>query len=136
MTWLLIFPFAFHRTPIIGDVTPDAVNWADVIVWGGCNLMPSTLQTFAGLDVPIQVTISTAFDDSNMSMQYTRDGGAWLPVISNESINLASVVNGTTLNFRFTGYSTIGKKIIVTITNATDGNTQLDTLTATQGNCL
>ena len=109
-----------------GDVTPNAVNWNDVAAPGGS----TNTQTITGINTAINLTISFtgyygtgAFNVyKNASQTSLADEGTpfTLSVSNNDQIY-------------FYGSSVSEQAISVTVTNASDGNTVLDTFTINTG---
>lgn len=103
-----------------GDVTPDAVNWGDVVTPS----LPSGNNgpvTISGIDQPI--TIEVTFD-AGLGLEYSTNNAVSFGPITNGTTLITN--NGDNLAFRmsdgddFTIYT-------VTIKNVTDNNTVLDT---------
>jgi len=97
------------------DVTPDAINWADI---GGVSPQSNAAQTFTGINTAIEITFS-----------YTGTGTPFITATKNGSVPFTSgdsVESGDTLSF---SVSTFGADATgtVTIVNASDSNTTLDT---------
>ena len=108
-----------------GDVTPNAVNWNDVAAPGGS----TNTVTITGINTAI-----------NLSISYTGYGVGAFNVYKNDSETslgdegspfTLSVSNNDEIYF----YAlTASEQIIsVTVTNASDGNTVLDTFTINTG---
>ena len=105
------------------DVTPNAVNWNDVA--GGS----TNTQTITGINTAINLTIS-----------FTGYGTGSFNVYKNDSeTSLADEGTPFTLSVSnndeiyFSGSPGEDQTISVTVTNASDGNTVLDTFTITAG---
>jgi len=112
------------RAVASADVTPNAVNWNDVAAPGGS----TNTQTITGINTAINLTISYtgygagAFNvyknDSEISL--TDDNPFTLSVSNNDQIYFYAVTSAE-------------QTISVTVTNASDGNTVLDTFTINTG---
>jgi len=108
------------RAVASADVTPNAVNWNNVAAPGGS----TNTQTITGINTAINLTISyTGYsvgtfnvykNDSEISL--TEDNPFTLSVSNNDEIY-------------FYAFSIEVTSISVTVTNASDGNTVLDTFT-------
>ena len=104
------------------DVTPNAVNWNDVA--GGS----TNTQTITGINTAINLTISfTGYATGSFNV-YKNDSETSL---ANEGSPFTLSVSNND-EIYFSGNPTDGT-ISVTVTNASDGNTVLDTFTITAG---
>ena len=108
-----------------GDVTPNAVNWTDVAAPGGS----TNTQTITGINTAI-----------NLSISFTGYGAGAFNVYKNDSeTSLADEGSPFTLSVSnndqiyFYAVSVGEQTISVTVTNASDGNTVLDTFTINTG---
>jgi len=109
------------------DVTPNAVNWADVT---SGNQATTSMQQFTGINQTITLSISwTAsgggqfFYSKNTTNTY--DTGTQVSLTS--SPTSLTISNGDYLGFRLNWVSTDNDVRNVTVTNTSDGNATLDT---------
>jgi len=109
-----------------GDVTPNAVNWNDVAAPGGS----TNTVTITGINTAIDLSISwTGYPGTGAFDVYKNDSSTSLA--DNGSPFTLSVSNNDEIYFYVSG-SAVGT-ISVTVTNASDGNTVLDTFTMNVG---
>lgn len=104
------------------DVTPDAVNWADI----GPGDSPQsnadqTLQNFDGT-----ITLEANWTGSGAFGGYSLNGGGYTIIANGGTVD---VTDGDTLNWRFTRTVVGTSTGTVTITNESDGSATLDTFT-------
>ena len=108
------------------DVTPNAVNWNDVAAPGGS----TNTVTITGINTAINLSISfTGYPGVGGFNVYKNDSETSL---ANEGSPFTlSVSNNDQIYF----YASTGmtQTISVTVTNASDGNTVLDTFTISTG---
>jgi hypothetical protein len=105
------------------DVTPNAVNWNDVTN-GSTNT-----QTITGISTAINLTISfTGYSNGSLNV-YKNDSETSLA--DEGSPFTLSVSNNDEIYF--SGSANSAQTISVTVTNASDGNTVLDTFTINTG---
>lgn len=103
----------------LGDVTPNAVNWADL---SGTSPQSNANQTINGCSGSI---VLSATNSSSGTLLYSLAGAAFTAYLSPFSVDAAA---GQTLRWQVT--SAIGTKVgTVTVTNDTDGGATLDTFT-------
>ena len=104
------------------DVTPDAVNWADI--GPGTTPQDNANQTISGIDTTIILEVN--FTGSGASLLYSVDNGTYTLLASGGQF---SVSNGQTVKFRFTRVASGTSSGTATVTNESDGSTTLDTFT-------
>lgn len=109
-----------------GDVTPNAVNWTDVAAPGGF----TNTQTITGINTTINLRIdSTGYGGTGAFDVYKNDSQTSL---ANEGTPFTlSVSNNDQIYFYAS--SSQEQTISVTVTNASDENTVLDTFTLNTG---
>lgn len=105
------------------DVTPDAVDWANISFAspGGSS---NANQTIAGVDVAILLQIT--WTNTGLTLTYDINDGAGVGLTSGDSFAISS---GQTLSFTATRAGPGSN--VVTITNLSDSSTILDTFTVT-----
>lgn len=109
-----------------GDVTPNAVNWNDVAAPGGS----TNTVTITGINTAIDLSISwTGYPGTGSFNVYKND--SLTPLADNDSPFTLSVSNNDEIYFDASG--SLVASISVTVTNASDGNTVLDTFTINVG---
>lgn len=109
-----------------GDVTPNAVDWDDVAAPGGS----TNTVTITGINTAIDLSISwTGYPGAGAFDVYKNDSSTSLA--DNGSPFTLSVSNNDEIYFYAS--STAVASISVTVTNASDGNTVLDTFTMNVG---
>jgi hypothetical protein len=109
-----------------GDVTPNAVDWDDVAAPGGS----TNTVTITGINTAIDLSISwTGYPGSGSFDVYKNDSSTSLA--DNDSPLTLSVSNNDEIYFEAFSYSFAS--ISVTVTNASDGDTVLDTFTINVG---
>lgn len=109
-----------------GDVTPNAVNWNDVAAPGGS----TNTVTITGINTAIDLSISwTGYPGTGAFDVYKNDSSTSLS--DNGSPFTLSVSNNDEIYFYVSGSAVAS--ISVTVTNASDGNTVLDTFTMNVG---
>ena len=103
-----------------GDVTPNAIAWADVI--GTLTIATSSTQTLSGITVPIMIRVN---HDGDVDITFTRsvNGGLRTAMVTGDTFTMN---NGDTLNFRSANSSGSSNFCSATIINVSDGNTTLD----------
>ena len=108
-----------------GDVTPNAVNWNDVAAPGGS----TNTVTITGINTAINLSISFTGYEIGAFNVYKNDSETSLA--DEGSPFTLSVSNNDQIYF----YASTGmtQTISVTVTNASDGNTVLDTFTISTG---
>jgi hypothetical protein len=108
------------------DVTPNAVNWNDVAAPGGS----TNTVTITGINTAINLSISwTGYPGTGAFNVYKNDSETSL--LDDGSPFTLSVSNNDEIYF--SAFSAAFGSISVTVTNASDGNTVLDTFTMTVG---
>lgn len=110
------------------DVTPNAVDWNDVSGGYGFPLSTNTV-TITGISTAINLTISWSGNESG-DFGISINGGSFVSLEDEGgSPQTLSISNNDTIRFQTSG---VGNKVIpVTVTNASDANTVLDTFTMT-----
>lgn len=109
-----------------GDVTPNAVNWNDVAAPGGS----TNTVTITGINTAINLSISwTGYPGTGAFNVYKNDSSTSLA--DNGSPFTLSVSNNDEIYF-YASSLDVGT-ISVTVTNASDGDTVLDTFTMNVG---
>ena len=109
-----------------GDVTPNAVNWMDVYIASGGS---TNTVTITGINTAINLSISFTGYEIGAFNVYKNDSETSLA--DEGSPFTLSVSNNDQIYF----YASTGmtQTISVTVTNASDGNTVLDTFTISTG---
>lgn len=97
------------------DVTPNAVNWADI---SGATPQSNANQTISGIDATISISLGKT---GSGILTYDLNGAGFTAYSG-----AFNVTNGQTLRFQLSGAGTSGT---VTVTNDSDGSTTLDTFT-------
>jgi len=110
------------------DVTPNAVNWADINVFG-VSTGTNANQTISGINQTITLSVEwTVVAGTLSSFSYRKNSGAYTTMVSGGTF---TVVNNDTVNFRVicpnTGYVELSD---ITVKNTSDGNAVLDTFIA------
>lgn len=108
-----------------GDVTPNAVNWNDVAAPGGS----TNTVTITGIDTAINLSISWTGYAIGQFNVYKNDSETSLA--DNDSPFTLSVSNNDEIYFY--AFTATAQSISMTVTNASDGNTVLDTFTMNTG---
>lgn len=104
-----------------GDVTPNAVNWANV---SGASPQANANQTVDGCSKSITLS---ATNSGSGALKYSLDGGAFTSYLSPFSVDAAA---GQTLRWQVV--AAIGSQSgTVTVKNDSDGGTTLDTFNYT-----
>ena len=121
-----------RRAVVANDVTPNAVNWVESI--SGSITSTSNQQTITGINTTITLRIQvTNTLECGEYAYYIKNSGSYVTVQDNcafPAITYAdvSVVSGDVLEFRLDGVGN-AQQAIFNITNLSDGNTLLDTVT-------
>jgi hypothetical protein len=128
------------------DVTPDAVNWANIlyIFEGRSETYSVNKQQITGItetitlsatwlsSPPPPIIIHYRVDSTNPAWSnggsYGGSTSGWTSIASGTAF---TVVNGDYVSFFCESDGVVGVSITITITNITDSNTVLDTFTAT-----
>ena len=108
-----------------GDVTPNAVNWNDVAAPGGS----TNTVTITGINTAINLSISWTGYDVGAFDVYKNDSVTSLG--DEGSPFTLSVSNNDEIYFY--AFTATAQSISMTVTNASDGNTVLDTFTMNTG---
>jgi hypothetical protein len=108
-----------------GDVTPNAVDWDDVAAPGGS----TNTVTITGINTAIDLSISWTGYGIGAFNVYKNDSETSLA--DNGSPFTLSVSNNDEIYFY--AFSISEQSISVTVTNASDGDTVLDTFTINTG---
>jgi hypothetical protein len=109
-------------SPIVTDVTPDPISW------GGTFDNESTDETFTGIDTAITIEVSAVNTSGTPTLEYRKNSGAWVAFTVGAPASV-SISSGDTLGFRVSGTNTDAASI--TVTNTSDGDAVLDTVTGT-----
>lgn len=104
------------------DATPTAVNWVDFNLY-------SQSRTLTGFNIPITLQFSAVNGTGAPTIQYRKNATAGWTTFTTASPATVVFSTGETLEFRTNG--TLGHSATITVTNVTDGNTVLDTVTGT-----
>lgn len=102
------------------DVTPDAVNWANI--GPGNEPQNNANQTFTGIDTTISIE---TFYTSGL-LYYSLNGGAFTFIGNGGGVD---VVNNDTLRFQMSNAAPGTVTGTVTVRNGSDGDVDLDTFT-------
>ena len=116
---------AFVASGASYDVTPDAVNWANVSVSSSSPATASNaIQTFTGIDAPI--TLEVTWTGTGV-IKYSKNGGAWTSIATGG----ITVSVGDTLAFQASRTGSAGTSSgTVTVKNLSESpDTTLDTWT-------
>jgi hypothetical protein len=113
------------RAVASADVTPNAVNWNDVSAPGGS----TNTVTITGINTAINLSISWTGYGVGAFNVYKNDSETSLA--DEGSPYTLSVSNNDEIYFYAT--TVVEQSISVTVTNASDGNTVLDTFTINTG---
>jgi len=109
------------------DVTPNAVNWADVTEG---NLATTTMQQFTGINQTITLSISWTESGGGVfyySKNTTNTYNTGTQVSLTSSPTSLTISNGDYLGFRVNWVFGDSDVRNVTVTNTSDGNATLDT---------
>lgn len=98
------------------DTTPNSVNWANV---SGATSASNANQTISG----IATTISLTWNQGGLETLYSKNGGSFVAGTG------VTVSNGDTLRFKVETEFEVSDSGTITVRNASDGNTVLDTFT-------
>lgn len=110
---------AFAALGAGADVTPNAVDWANV---SGASPQANANQTISGIDVSITISLSDSGGFSGF--EYRLDSGSYVTYSVPFSVN-----DGQTLNFRVPGLIPGTNAGTITVVNDSDASTTLDTFT-------
>ena len=108
-----------------GDVTPNAVNWMNVYQPGGS----TNTVTITGINTAINLSIS--FTGYSVGAFDVYKNGSSTSLADEGSPFTLSVSNNDQIYFY--AFTALMQTISVTVTNASDGNTVLDTFTIYTG---
>jgi hypothetical protein len=108
-------------TVVLPDVTPDT------IVWSNFNNTSSD-QTFTGINTPITIEVSATNTSGTPTLEYRKNGGAWIGFTVGAPASV-SISSGDSLGFQVSGTDT--DAALITVTNTSDGDAVLDTVTGT-----
>lgn len=103
------------------DVTPDAVNWANI--GPGTSPQSNANQTINGIDTTITLEINA---DSAGLFEYSLNSGSFTFIANGGQV---PVSNGDTLRWRVSPAAPGTVSGTITITNESDGSAVLDTFT-------
>lgn len=104
------------------DVTPDAVNWANV---SGASPQANANQTISGITSSISISLSLSGTSGEaIFLDYRINSGSYVTYSTPFSVS-----NGDTLNFRVSTISGGAGAGTVTVTNDSSGSATLDTFT-------
>lgn len=108
------------------DIIPDAVNWTDFS--SSANMMGGTNeQRITGIEQAINLEISWTETSPTGNVYYQKNNQTEVIMTTNPFI--ISVSNYDIL--RFKQFSTVVRSLVVTVKNASNANTVLDTFTYT-----
>ncbi len=105
------------------DVTPDAVDWADIF-FTAPGADTNADQTIQGISEPITLGFSESGGAPNTTFSYIKNSGS--PVTITFDSTTVSMSSGDTLHFGAAA-GTGGDNFTVSVRNETDGDTTLDT---------
>lgn len=114
---------AFAGMSAAPDVTPNAVNWANIT---GATSGSNANQTLSGTSVSITVSVSKSPAIDVGIIEYSLAGGAFTTY---SAPFVVDSVTGQTLRFQVSTDPGIPASATVTVTNNTDGSVTLDTFT-------
>jgi hypothetical protein len=120
-----VFSLAFvGLASAAGDVTPGALNWANItgVAPDGSNAN----QTISGIDVPIVLHLDLTVSAGTGTMKYDKNDGANVAFVDNDTVQVSA---GNTLSFTATYGSGAQFSGTVSVKNASDGMTELDSFT-------
>lgn len=107
-----------------GDVTPNAVNWADItsVIGVGSNANQTLAGVSSGILLHFDVTISTGTG----TLEYDVNDGTPVAFVDNDTLTW---LLGQTLSFTATQSGGIGFTGSVSVKNASAGMVELDSFT-------
>jgi hypothetical protein len=108
-----------------GDVTPDAVNWADI---SGTDFAANANQTISGISGSITISLSISGADDFETISYRINSGSYVGYTVPFSVS-----NGQTLNFAVAVLPSTTAGGTVTVRNDSSGSATLDTFTYSVG---
>jgi len=116
---------SFVNQGIAPDVTPNAVNWADVSDVGTAT---TTMQQFTGINQTITIAVDWGLDgDFYYSKNTTNSYDAATQVQIITSPQSITISNGDYLGFRLVQDGRLDNYNNVEVKNSSDGNATLDT---------
>lgn len=101
------------------DYAPAPVDW---LAFTGT----SETKTFTAFSRTTQLELSVVYNTGTPTVQYSKNGGAWT-TFTPGSPATPTIVNGDTMRFRVTGSG--NHTATITVTNVSDGNSTMDTVT-------
>ena len=111
-----------------GDVTPNAVNWANVV---GNEVCQSSMLQITGINttITLRLTYTGLGYDRRYSVQSTANFGTGTAIASNGTFTIS---NGQYLGFQNqVQYDDVNNVTSYTLTNVSDGNAVIDTFSLT-----
>lgn len=109
--------------PPPSDVTPNSVNWGNLSdLIGGQDA--NSNQTISGIDTTISLKYSRSGD--SITLKYRKNSGSYITLSPGSTF---TVSNGDTVNFQGETTNTSTRSGTITVINASDGDTTLDTFT-------
>lgn len=129
--WLLVLLTACGRTGFestvdaedVPDLMPDPIDWTDFT-----NV--STLQTITGTNREIELHLQASFGTGTPTLEYRVDIGTWLSLSPGAA---TSVMISPASNLQFRVGGAVGETGFFTVTNASTGDSLLDTVRGTVG---
>jgi len=118
-----------------GDVTPDAVNWGNLIAVGGAGsgYAANSEQAITGINSPIQLRATWTSSSSSPARGAWARNGVPLTDYLASPVSVNTSISGDVLSFMMTSLNTEGvgnyDTGTVTVTNESDGGASLDTFT-------
>ena len=115
----------FWPAPAGGDVTPDAVDWTDA--FGNAEDWVSTeYETVSGINTTISLSVSWVVTTGSFSLRYRIGVGAFVNLTTNPQT--ITVSNNDQILFQLLSVDPFTEsRADITVTNASDSNTILDT---------
>jgi microcystin-dependent protein len=110
-----------YPTVFVADVTPNNISWTN---FDGV----STDQTFSGINQTINVELSASYGTGTPTIEYRINSGSYIPFTPGSPATIP-INNGDTLGFKVDGAAS--ETATITVTNLSDSNTILDTVTGT-----
>jgi microcystin-dependent protein len=110
-----------YPTVFVADVTPNSISWVD---FNGA----STDKAFSGINQTINVELSASYGTGTPTIEYRINSGSYIPFTPGSPATIP-INNGDTLGFKVDGAAS--ETATITVTNLSDSNTILDTVTGT-----
>jgi hypothetical protein len=119
----------FWPAPSVGDVTPDAVNWIDKL--GNAEDWVSTeYATVSGINTTISLSVSWVVTTGSFSLRYRIGVNPFVNLTTNPQT--ITVNNNNQILFQLLSVDPFTEaRADITVTNASDSNTILDTFSIT-----